>query len=201
MKNSNFFIFDPNKVNIFIPNIVFLLVGAFLLFVLYKTYRRSESGKNTTDRFFMKLPLFGNLIEKTAVARFTRTLGTLVASGVPILQALNITKETAGNVVYERAINTIHDAVKEGEPIVSPMQSSGVFPPLVVSMVDVGEETGQLPEMLMKIADIYEDEVDNAVTALTSIIEPLMIVGLALMVGAIVLAIFLPLLKMIESVQ
>ncbi len=201
MKDSNLFIFDAEKVNVIVPNIVFLLVGGFLSFVIYKTYRRTESGKNVTDRLFMKIPLIGSLIEKTAVARFTRTLGTLVASGVPILQALNITRETAGNVIYEHAIGNIHDAVKEGEPIVSPMQSSGVFPALVVSMVDVGEETGQLPEMLMKIADIYEEEVDGAVTALTSVIEPMMIVGLALMVGAIVLAIFLPLLAMIEAVS
>ncbi len=128
-------------------------------------------------------------------------MGTLVTSGVPILQALNIARETSGNVVYANAIGQIHDAVKEGEPLVTPMQSSGVFPPMVISMIDVGEETGQLPDMLMKVADVYEEEVDNAVTALTSILEPLMIVGLALMVGTIVMALFMPLIAMIDNMS
>ncbi|MDB9741616.1 type II secretion system F family protein [Akkermansiaceae bacterium] len=200
MMADNLLIFDPETVSIFIPNMLILLGAGVLLFLGYKAWRRTESGKDTTDRIYMKLPLLGNLIEKTAVARFTRTLGTLVSSGVPILQALTISKETSGNVVYGKAIGKIHDAVKEGEPLVSPMQSTGVFPALVVSMVDVGEETGQLPDMLTKIADIYEEEVDGAVTALTAVMEPSMIVGLALLVGMIVLAIFMPLLAMIEAV-
>jgi type IV pilus assembly protein PilC len=124
-----------------------------------------------------------------------------VTSGVPILQALNITKETAGNVVISEAINKVHESVKEGESIVQPLQASNVFPSMVISMVDVGEETGQLPEMLLKIADVYDDEVDNAVTALTSVLEPIMIVFLALVVGAIVFALFLPLIKIIQQMQ
>jgi type IV pilus assembly protein PilC len=154
------------------------------------------------DRLKLKLPIFGNIQQKSAIARFSRTLGTLVTSGVPILQALNITRDTAGNVVVAEAIDKVHDAVKEGESIVTPMTgASEIFPNLVVSMVDVGEETGQLPEMLLKIADVYDDEVDGAVTALTSILEPLMIVFLAVVVGAIVFALFLPLIGVIEQMQ
>jgi type IV pilus assembly protein PilC len=149
----------------------------------------------------LKIPLFGDIQKKSAVSRFSRTLGTLVTSGVPILQALNITKETAGNVVISEAINKVHESVKEGESIVQPLRASGVFPSMVISMVDVGEETGQLPEMLLKIADVYDDEVDNAVTALTSVLEPIMIVFLALVVGAIVFALFLPLIKIIQQMQ
>ncbi|HCI91390.1 MAG TPA: pilus assembly protein PilC, partial [Verrucomicrobiales bacterium] len=111
------------------------------------------------------------------------------------------TRDTAGNVVVSKAIDQVHEAVKEGESIVAPLQASGIFPAMVISMVDVGEETGQLPEMLLKIADVYDDEVDNAVTALTSILEPIMIVFLALVVGTIVFALFLPLIKMIQNVD
>jgi type IV pilus assembly protein PilC len=138
---------------------------------------------------------------KSAISRFSRTLGTLVTSGVPILQALNITRETAGNVVISNAINKVHDAVKEGESMVAPLESSRVFPPMVISMVDVGEETGQLPEMLLKVADVYEDEVDNSVSALTSMLEPLMIVMLAVVVGIIVMALFLPLIQIIQGIN
>jgi type IV pilus assembly protein PilC len=153
------------------------------------------------DGLKLKIPIFGDIQRKSAIARFSRTLGTLVTSGVPILQALNITRDTAGNVVVAEAIDKVHDAVKEGESIVTPMTGSGIFPNLVVSMVDVGEETGQLPEMLLKIADVYDDEVDGAVTALTSILEPIMIVILALVVGAIVFALFLPLISVIQKMQ
>jgi type IV pilus assembly protein PilC len=147
----------------------------------------------------LRLPILGDIHRKSAVSRFSRTLGTLVTSGVPILQALNITKETAGNVIISHAISQVHEAVKEGESIVTPLQASGVFPNMVISMVDVGEETGQLPEMLLKVADVYDDEVDNAVTALTSILEPIMIVFLALVVGSVVFALFLPLIKIINT--
>jgi type IV pilus assembly protein PilC len=149
----------------------------------------------------LKMPLFGDIQRKSAIARFARTLGTLVTSGVPILQALNITRETAGNVIISDAIAKVHECVKEGESIVQPLSASSVFPSMVISMVDVGEETGQLPEMLLKIADVYDDEVDNAVTALTSILEPIMIVFLALVVGSIVFALFLPLIQIIKSMQ
>ena len=147
------------------------------------------------------MPLFGNLIRKSTVSRFSRTLGTLVTSGVPILQALNITRETAGNTVIADAITRVHDSVKEGESIVQPLEASAAFPPMVISMIDVGEETGQLPEMLLKIAEVYDDEVDNAVAGLTSMLEPIMIVVLALVVGTIVIALFTPLISIISGLQ
>jgi type II secretory pathway component PulF len=132
---------------------------------------------------------------------FARTLGTLVSSGVPILQALTIVKETAGNVIIANAVVKVHESVKEGETITAPLEASGVFPPMVVSMVDVGEQTGAMPEMLLKIADNYDEEVDNAVSAMTSLLEPIMIVFLAVIVGSIVIAMFLPLIAMISNLE
>src|SRR5439155_22491626 len=125
----------------------------------------------------------------------------LVTSGVPILQALNITRETAGNTVVAEAINKVHDSVKEGESIVHPLEASGVFPPMVISMIDVGEETGQLPEMLLKIAEVFDDEVDTAVTGLTSLLEPIMIVVLAVVGGTIVISLFMPLISITTGMQ
>jgi type IV pilus assembly protein PilC len=151
------------------------------------------------DKFKLICPPFGPVVSKVAISRFCRTLGTLVTSGVPILQALTIVKETAGNVIISNAVVKIHESVKEGETITAPLESSRVFPPMVVSMVDVGEQTGALPEMLLKIADNYDEEVDNAVSAMTSLLEPIMIVFLALIVGSIVIAMFLPLIKMITN--
>ncbi len=168
---------------------------------LYKFIGRTRRGRLAIDTFKLRMPLFGNLNRKTAISRFARTLGTLVTSGVPILQALNITRETAGNAAIARAIAQVHDSVKEGESIVQPLEASRVFPPMVVSMVDVGEETGKLPEMLLKVADVYDDEVDNAVVALTSMLEPIMIVFLAVIVGTIVLALFTPLISIITGFQ
>jgi len=170
-------------------------------FVSWRAMAATKGGRLWIDGMKLKLPLFGDVQRKTAISRFTRTLGTLVTSGVPILQALNITRDTAGNVVVSNAIMKVHDAVKEGESMVGPLEASNVFPPMVISMVDVGEETGQLPEMLLKIADVYEDEVDNSVSALTSMLEPLMIVILALVVGVIVMALFLPLIDVIKNLS
>lgn len=183
-----------------VPNIAWIALVVFGAFIAVRAWGQTTAGRVKLDNLKLNLPLFGDIQRKSAIARFTRTLGTLVTSGVPILQALAITRETAGNVVVADAINKVHDSVKEGESIVTPLQASPVFPPMVISMVDVGEETGQLPDMLLKVADVYDDEVDGAVTALTSIIEPLMIVMLAGIVGSIVFAMFLPLIKMIESV-
>jgi type IV pilus assembly protein PilC len=168
---------------------------------LYKFIGRTRRGRLVIDSFKLRMPLFGDLNRKTAISRFARTLGTLVTSGVPILQALNITRETAGNAAIAAAISQVHDSVKEGESIVQPLEASRAFPPMVISMIDVGEETGKLPEMLLKIADVYDDEVDNAVAALTSMLEPLMIVFLALIVGTIVLALFTPLISIITGLQ
>jgi type IV pilus assembly protein PilC len=185
----------------FPPNLFYTLGAVFLVGLGWWALNNTEKGRNGFDRFKLRMPVFGDLTRKSAIARFTRTLGTLVTSGVPILQALNITKETAGNVVLSDAIMKVHDAVKEGESIVSPLEASGVFPPMVISMVDVGEETGQLPEMLLKVAEVYDDEVDNAVESLTSLLEPLMIVFLAVIVGTIVIALFLPLIEIIKRLN
>lgn len=181
-------------------NILILLAAVAVLAIGWQLVKASKGGRKVIDRLKLRMPLFGDVQRKSAISRFTRTLGTLVTSGVPILQALNITRETAGNVVVSDAINKVHDAVKEGESMVAPLEGSKVFPPMVISMVDVGEETGQLPEMLLKVADVYEDEVDNSVSALTSMLEPLMIVILALVVGVIVMALFMPLIEIIKNV-
>ena len=175
--------------------------SAGLIYAAFKAIASTKGGRTAIDGFKLKMPIFGDIQRKSAIARFTRTLGTLVTSGVPILQALNITRDTSGNVVIADAITKVHDAVREGESMVAPLESSKVFPPMVISMVDVGEETGQLPEMLLKIADVYDDEVDNSVSALTSLLEPIMIVFLALIVGTIVLALFLPLIRIIQELQ
>jgi type IV pilus assembly protein PilC len=179
-----------------------LLLGVVLgSVVLYKVAARTRAGRFLLDRFKLRTPLFGDLIRKTSISRFSRTLGTLVTSGVPILQALTITRETAGNTVIARAISRVHDSVKEGETITLPLEASAAFPPMVISMIDVGEETGELPEMLLKIAEVYDDEIDNTVAALTSLLEPIMIVFLALIVGTIVIALFLPLISIISGLQ
>jgi type IV pilus assembly protein PilC len=179
-----------------------IIVGVVVaMVILYKLIGRTPGGRLAIDNFKLRMPLFGNLNRKTAISRFARTLGTLVTSGVPILQALNITRETAGNAAIARAISQVHESVKEGESIVQPLEASRAFPPMVVSMVDVGEETGKLPEMLLKIADVYDDEVDNAVAGLTSALEPIMIVFLAVVVGTIVLALFTPLISIITGLQ
>ena len=181
-------------------NILYIAGGTVVLIVGFKLLSSTKGGRFFIDGIKLKMPLFGSVQRKSAVSRFSRTLGTLVTSGVPILQALNITKDTAGNVVIADAIGKVHDAVKEGESIVNPLEASKVFPPMVISMVDVGEETGQLPEMLLKVADVYDDEVDNSVAALTAMLEPLMIVVLAVVVGIIVMALFLPMIKIIQGV-
>lgn len=170
-----------------------LVVTAFLCFI------RTHTGRHLWDRFKLRMPVLGPVISKVAISRFSRTLGTLISSGVPILQALTIVKETSGNVIVGDAVTAVHESVKEGETITAPLEASNVFPPMVISMVDVGEQTGALPEMLMKIADTYDDEVDNAVSAMTSLLEPIMIIFLAVIVGSIVIALFLPLIKLMDT--
>jgi type IV pilus assembly protein PilC len=180
----------------------YLVIGGILLAVVgYKALSSTPAGIVFLDRLALKIPVFGDLTSKTSISRFSRTLGTLISSGVPILQALNITRDTAGNTVVANAINKIHDSVKEGESVVGPMEASGVFPPMVTSMVQVGEETGQLPDMLVKVADVYEAEVDNVVSGLTSILEPIMIVLLAVIVGTIVIALFMPMIGLITGMS
>jgi type IV pilus assembly protein PilC len=182
-------------------NIILVGGGIAAAIIGFNLFAKTNFGRSFIDATKLRLPLFGDLVRKSSISRFSRTLGTLVTSGVPILQALNITKETAGNTVVADAISKVHDSVKEGESIVHPLEASGVFPPMVISMIDVGEETGQLPEMLLKIAEVYDDEVDNAVTGLTSLLEPIMIVFLAVVVGTIVIALFLPLISIISGMQ
>ena len=178
-----------------LTSIFVIIIGAALV-----AFVRTRAGRRLFDKFKLNMPVLGPVISKVAISRFTRTLGTLVSSGVPILQALTIVKETSGNVIVGAAVGAVHESVKEGETITAPLEASGVFPPMVISMVDVGEQTGALPEMLMKIADNYDEEVDNAVAAMTSLLEPIMIVILAVIVGSIVIALFLPLIKLMEEV-
>jgi len=172
----------------------------FTIWVIFMLCIKTKLGRHLWDKFKLKVPAVGPVVSKVSIARFTRTLGTLVSSGVPILQALTIVKETAGNVIISNAVNAVHESVKEGETITAPLEASGVFPPMVISMVDVGEQTGALPEMLLKIADNYDEEVDNAVSAMTSLLEPIMIVFLAVVVGSIVIAMFLPLIELMNRV-
>ncbi len=169
------------------------VVVAFLLLI------KTKLGRKLWDGFKLKVPVVGPVVSKVAISRFTRTLGTLVSSGVPILQALTIVKETSGNVIIANAVGAVHESVKEGETITAPLEASGAFPPMVISMVDVGEQTGALPEMMMKIADNFDDEVDNAVAAMTSLLEPIMIIFLAVIVGSIVIAMFLPLIDLMNN--
>jgi len=173
--------------------VVAAVVISFLLFI------KTKFGRHVWDKFLLKMPVLGPVVSKVAISRFTRTLGTLVSSGVPILQALMIVRETSGNVVIANAVTAVHESVKEGETITAPLEASGVFPPMVISMVDVGEQTGALPEMMMKIADNFDDEVDNAVAAMTSLLEPIMIIFLAVIVGSIVIAMFLPLIDLMNG--
>src|SRR6266704_480125 len=181
-------------------NILMTLGVVAVFVVIFLLFKRTKFGRHVWDKFKLKVPVIGPVVNKVAISRFTRTLGTLVSSGVPILQALTIVKETAGNVIVSDAVNDVHESVKEGETITAPLEASGVFPPMVISMVDVGEHTGALPEMLLKIADNYDEEVDNAVAAMTSLLEPIMIVFLAVVVGSIVIAMFMPLIELMNRV-
>ena len=176
----------------------FLLVGAVLvaLYFVFQRYYKTENGQETIDAYLLKLPIFGSLIRKVAVAKFTRTLGTMLSSGVPILEGLDIVARTAGNKIIEKAILKTKISIGEGKTIAEPLGASGVFPPMVVQMISVGESTGALDSMLSKIADFFDDEVDAAVAALTSLLEPLLMVFLGSAIGAIVVAMYLPIFQM-----
>ena len=180
-------------------HIILTLGGVAIVVVLFQLSLKTKLGRLAFDKFKLKMPALGPVISKVAISRFARTLGTLVSSGVPILQALTIVRETSGNVVVSNAVVLVHESVKEGETITAPLEQSKVFPPMVISMVDVGEQTGALPEMLLKIADNYDEEVDNAVAAMTSLLEPIMIVFLAVIVGSIVIALFMPLIAIMDN--
>ncbi len=175
---------------------VFILLGAgFVVFVLKKIYS-TEKGRIKGDALLLKLPVFGTLIKKVAVAKFTRTLSTMLQSGVPILESLNVVGRTAGNKIIEIAIFRVADAISEGRTIAEPLEETGVFPSMVIQMINVGESTGALDTMLEKIADFYDEEVDQAVENMTAMIEPFMMVFLGGMIGTLVVSMYLPIFKM-----
>ena len=163
-------------------------------------YYRTEKGKKVIDSLLLRLPVIGQLIRKVSVAKFTRTLGTLVSSGVPILDGLNITARVAGNKVVEEAILKTRSSIAEGKTIADPLGASGIFPPMVVQMISVGEQTGALDSMLAKIADFYDAEVDQAVSNLTTLLEPIMIVFLGVVVGGVIIAMYLPIFKLVTVI-
>ena len=182
-----------------IPGVVWLLFVPFIVYFGVKLIRKSKGGKYVVDRIMIMLPIVGPLVSKSAIAKFTRTLGTLINAGVPILDAINITKETTPNDKYQRALAMVYDNVRNGESFAEPLRQTKACDSLVVNMLEVGEETGDLDKMLSKVADNYDEEVDNAVAALTSLIEPLMVIVLGGLVGGIVVALFMPLVKLISN--
>ena len=195
----------PTQILIFVSNILrkwflFGFIGVVILIIALKRYAMTEGGKLFFDRLILKLPVFGDIVRKVSVAKFSRTLSTLVKSGVPILSSLDIVAKTAGNKVVELAVNDSKKAVREGKNLADPLSKSKVFPPMVVRMIAVGEQAGELEKMLSKIADFYDEQVDSAVASLTSIIEPMIILFLGVVVGGIVLSIFMPIFKITEII-
>jgi type IV pilus assembly protein PilC len=195
----------PTLIVITISNIikkyVFIVVPGFILLVyLLRRWRKTENGRALTDRLLLKSPVIGSLLQKIAVARFSRTLGTLVSSGVPILDGLSIVSRTAGNKTIETAILNARNSIREGETIAEPLGRSGIFPPMVIQMISVGESTGALDSMLSKIADFYEEEVDVAVGNLTSLLEPLLMMFLGVVIGGVVISMYLPIFQMAGAV-
>jgi len=178
---------------------IYILGLPFMIYGLYKLLKMSEGGKYAVDVVILKIPILGTIVGKSVIARFTRTLGTLISAGVPILDAINITKETCGNEVYSRALVKVHDAIREGESFADPLRATKVCDAIVVNMVDVGEETGDLDKMLLKVADNYDSDVDVLVGSLISILEPVMVVILGVMVGFIVIALFMPMVTLIGA--
>ncbi|MFG0260758.1 MAG: type II secretion system F family protein [Phycisphaerales bacterium JB041] len=181
------------------PGVVWIIASPFIVIFGWKLIRKAGPGRAITDIMLLWTPILGKLIRKSTIARFTRTLGTLISAGVPILEAIKITAETSGNYVFEKALMNVHDSIREGESFAGPLRESKTCDAIVVNMIDVGEETGELDAMLLKVADNYDEEVDVAVASLVSLLEPLMVVVLGGMVGTIVVAMFLPLVAMINS--
>jgi len=194
---TQFVIGVSNFIKSYILFIILVLIGAV---VTLKQYYKTEAGKRLIDRMLLKLPIFGVLLQKAAIARFSRTLGTLLGSGVPIIDSLDITARTAGNKVLELAILASIGSIKEGQTLATPLAKHPVFPPMVVQMVEIGDVTGALDTMLSKIADFYEEEVDRAVEALTAMLEPMMMVFLGVVLGFIIVAMYLPIFKMASLV-
>ena len=182
-----------------VNNILMFLGGIVALVIIIKLILKVPFLRYYIDWAKYNMPIFGLVVSRSSISRFARTLGTLMGSGVAVLNALIIVKETSGNEVVSEAVVKVYEAVKEGEPMAPPLSATKIFPEMVISMIEVGEETGKLPEMLEKVADTYDEEVDNAVAAMTSMIEPLMIIFLAVIVGGLVIALFAPLITIIEK--
>ncbi|MBP9020188.1 MAG: type II secretion system F family protein [Syntrophobacterales bacterium] len=179
---------------------LYMLGGMVLLVVAFTRFYRTKEGRAIVDRTILKAPIFGPLLKKVAVAKFSRTLSTMMASGVPIVEGLDIVSRTAGNVVIEEALQTTKRSISEGKTIAEPLKETGIFPPMVVQMISVGENTGALDTMLSKIADFYDDEVDAAVSAMTSLLEPVMMVFLGGVVGGMIIAMYLPIFQMASGI-
>ncbi len=179
----------------------FLIIGGILLVVAFRRYYATHGGRRVVDKIILKAPIFGTLMQKIAVSRFCRTLGTLISSGVPILDGLEITARTAGNAIVEDAIMVVRKGVESGLTVAQPLKDTGVFPPMVVQMIGVGEQTGALDAMLSKVADFYEEEVDQAVANLLTMMEPIMILFLGISVGGIIIAMYLPLFDLISKLS
>jgi type IV pilus assembly protein PilC len=180
---------------------IILLLAPLAFYGLIKLIRTSDGGRYVVDKTKLKIPLFGLIASKGAIARFSRTLGTLLSAGVPILEAINITRETSGNEVYVRALGRVHDGIREGESFAEPLRQARIVDPMVVNMIDVGEETGELDQMLTKVADTYDEEVEVLVGAMTSVMEPVLIIILGVMVGFIVIALFSPMIALLKEAQ
>ncbi len=183
------------------PGWVVVVLSPVLFYAMYKLIRQAKTGRTVLDAATLKVPVVGQIAGKSSIARFTRTLGTLVSAGVPILEAVNITRDTTGNEIYAGMLQKVHDGIREGDTFANPLRASKTVDPIVVNMVDVGEETGELDKMLMKVADNYDEEVDTLVASLVSLLEPIMVVALGFIVGFIVVALFLPLVTLIQSVM
>ncbi len=173
----------------------------FVAFIVFRKWHKTPGGRSAVDKFLLKTPVIGSVIRKTAVARFTRTLGVLISSGVPILHGLEITAKTAGNVVIQRAVDKVRREVSEGRNITQPLMETAVFPAMVCQLIAVGEQTGRLAEMLEKIADFYDEEVDAAVAAMTSLIEPVVIVLMGAVIGGLLVSMYLPMFDMIGAIK
>jgi type IV pilus assembly protein PilC len=187
--------------NFFVKYIFLILIVLAGIFIAFKKYYATQNGKKKIDQFILKAPIVGPLVRKVSVARFTRTLGTMISSGVPIMDGLDIVARTAGNKVVEEGVYKVRQAISEGKTMAEPLAECGVFPPMVVQMISVGEATGAMDTMLNKIADFYDDEVDSAVSALTAMMEPLLMVFLGTTVGGLVIAMYLPIFKLAGTVS
>ncbi len=181
--------------------LIYILFTPVVIFLTFKLLKLSEGGRYFVDNLKLHTPILGRIVGKTAVARFSRTLGTLLTAGVPILEAINITRETSGNEVFARALGRVHDGIREGENFAEPLRQARVVEPMVVNMVDVGEETGELDQMLTKVADTYDDEVETLVASMVSLLEPIMVITLGVIVGFIVVALFMPMVGLLDAVQ